>query len=383
VISTGDRRRELAAYAVIGFGGTLLAYGTVFKTQHWLHSMGSLLSVLGVSLALTAIRGLRTLPADRVKPSTGLRVLAAGTPAVVAALGLYALNEPPAAAVGSLALHDRQAGGVTIALPEGNDQPNPDHASKLIVELGGQPERGVGVVWQRGTFNDDSAKAMAASGAAKAGAPPPERLPDAAFRVGEGIEHRSFQVVQHDLITSITVFACGPRLFTVFTAGDGALDLARRVLATVRCDPAADPVPAIPAIVDLPSEWQPTASAPSELDYVKDNETIVVTLIDIVANDEMQGAIESAARQMGPEARLGARHEVTGPDGSHSIWGGTITHDGVSVPFQLATWPCVDRGFSLVVIHAGGPDEQTGMALFGHVHCAPRGASAPAGSAAR
>lgn len=368
---------------MIGFGGTLLAYGTVFKTQAWLHSMGSLLSVGGVALALTAIRGLRTLPADRVKPSIGLRVLAAGAPAVVAALGLYALNAAPAAAVGSLALHDRRAGGVTIALPEGNDQPNPDHASKLIVELGGQPERGVGVAWQRGTFNDDNAKAMAASGAARAGAPVPERLPDAAFRVGDGIEHRSFQIVQHDLITSITVFPCGPRLFTVFTAGDGALDLARRVLATVRCDPAADPVPAIPAIVDLPSEWQPTASAPGELDYVKDNETIVVTLVDIVANESMQGMMESTARQMGPEARLGTRHEVTGPDGSHSIWGGTITHDGVSIPFQLSTWPCLDRGYSLVVMHAGGQDEQSGMALFGHVRCVRRDEPVPAGSAAR
>ena len=368
---------------MIGFGGTLLAYGTVFKTQPWLHGMGSLLSVLGVALALSAIRGLRTLPADRVKPSTGLRVLAAGVPTVVAALGLYALAEAPAGGVESLALHDREASGVTIALPEGNDQPNPDHAPKLIVELGGRPERVVGVVWQLGTFSDDTAKAVAAGAAAKAGAPTPERLSDDTFRVGARLEHRSFRVVQHELITSITVFACGPRVFSVITAGDRALDLARRVLATVRCDPAAAPIPAIPAIVDLPSEWQPTASAAGELDYVKGNEMLAVTTIDVVAHDAMQGMMEATARQMGPEARLGARHEVTGPDGSHAIWGGTITRDGVSVPFQLATWPCLDRGFSLLVMHAGGPDEQTGMALFGHVHCVPRTASALAGSAAR
>jgi hypothetical protein len=115
---------------------------------------------------------------------------------------------------------------------------------------------------------------------------------------------------------------------------------------------------------------------------MRGNETIVVTAIDIVADDAMQGMMESAARQMGPEARLGDRHEITGPDGSHSIWGGTITHDGVSIPFQLATWSCPERDTALLVAHAGGPDEQTGIALFGHVRCARRGESASPGSAA-
>jgi hypothetical protein len=265
-------RRELRAYAGITFGLALLAYGPLAKAQGWQGQSTWMLPVLGVATVISAFHILRSLPVDRVRPPLRPRVLALLVPVAVVAVAVYVLR-PELEAV---ALRDRELAGVTIGLPDGDEAPNPQHAAAVMVTGAGGFDVGVGVIWQLGTFDDTNARAIADSGAAKVGgrATP---LADPTLVVGGGMPHRSFHIDAEGGQMSITVFACGPRLFGVIVAGDDTVGLARRVLASVRCHPPADEandhVPAIdppahpsrPSIAGLPVTGTASRAAPAAI----------------------------------------------------------------------------------------------------------------------
>ena len=72
-------------------------------------------------------------------------------------------------------------------------------------------------------------------------------------------------------------------------------------------------------------------------------------------------------------AKLGAQHEVVGPDGAHpvwTVWTGTVTEGDETVAFQISLWRCPARRLTLVAFHGGGGDERAGLELFEHLRCA-------------
>lgn len=232
VSSKNDRGRELGAYAVITFGMVLAVYGTAAKSDGWRSKSVWFLPVLGVALTITALRVLRSLPADRVKPPIGLRILAILVSVTVGAVALYLLSP----GLKGLALHDRELPGLTIGLPEGDEEPDPQNAAKVLITLGSRQDVFVGALWQVNTFDDANARGIADSAAANVGARA-EPWSDAELVVGDGVPHRSFRIDAQGVDMSITVFGCGARIFAVLVGGNGMPVLARRVLATVRCHP--------------------------------------------------------------------------------------------------------------------------------------------------
>jgi len=362
---TGDRGRDLGAYAAITVGLTVAGCAQAWGG----HRQGSwILPSIGVGLAVAAFSMLRTLPAARVKPSRALRVVTVVVTLVATVMGMV-LVTPKAE---DMALHDRELAGVTIGLPDGEEAPNPGHAAMVSIDHAGGFNTAVAVIWQFGTFDDAFARGIADAAAARMGAKA-EPLSDAALVVGSDGLHRSFGIATEAGEMSITVFACGTRIFGVMVGGDGMTGVARRMLATVRCRPPADDGDdRVPAIVEMPAGWQRAASEPRQLRYESGLEQMVVTSMEIVADAQVQSAVEAMARRMGFDARLGARHAVAASEGTHAVWGGTMTDAGVTVAFQIGTWPCPERRIALVAIHLGGDDENKGLALFEHVRCARR-----------
>jgi len=210
----------------------LAVYGTAAKSDGWRSKSVWFLPVLGVALTITALRVLRSLPADRVKPPIGLRILAILVSVTVGAVALYLLSP----GLKGLALHDRELPGLTIGLPEGDEEPDPQNAAKVLITLGSRQDVFVGALWQVNTFDDANARGIADSAAANVGARA-EPWSDAELVVGDGVPHRSFRIDAQGVDMSITVFGCGARIFAVLVGGNGMPVLARRVLATVRCHP--------------------------------------------------------------------------------------------------------------------------------------------------
>lgn len=379
----GVRGQELSGYAALSFGVALAVYSKIINEHVWPTGASVILMAIGIGSLFGGMQMLRSLPSDRVQPSFALRALAAVAPLAVAVAMMFTLAPTLESRIEQLALRDRDIEDVTIALPRGDESPNPQRAATLTISRVGGLDLFAAVLWQIGTFDDDNARAIAEAGAQNAGAGAPETLPDTALPVGTGIPHRSFHVTANSVDIFVTVFACGPRIYSVILGGGGAPELSRRILASVRCHAGAETGRTVPAIVELPDGWKLSSSEPGQLAYVLGDEMLGVTVMDIVADDALQGMMESTVRHLGAGARLGERRDVNTQSGRRPVWSGTITEGGVTVPLQLSAWSCPGRRVMLAVQHVGGRDDASTVDLIGRVRCAPAEASRPAGSGAR
>ena len=376
-MTRSDRTRELGAYAGIALGVALAAYSGLAESRGWQGETPHLMSSLGICAAVVGVFMLRALPFDRVRPTLAMRGLA-----ILAALAVggaaLALLEPRLDRLDRLVLHDRTLGSVTLALPTGDEAPNPQGAARVMITNVGGSDVGVGVLWQVGSFDDANAGAIADASAAPNGGKA-EPIPDGILPVGGGTAYRSFEVRGDAGAMWITVFSCGSRLYSVIVAGSRTYELARRVLASVRCQAsAADRTAEVPAVVDLPARWMRSATAPAGLSYVSGSEQLTIHSMDIIADDQLQGTMEVAARKMGNGARLGPRRDIVTADGPRAVWTGTFNEQSATVAFQVAVWRCPERDSALMLVHLGGDDERAALALFEHVRCARRDAPATA-----
>jgi hypothetical protein len=361
--------QELSAHAALSFGAGLVAYGSAIDKRIWPSGASTILIAIGVGAVITGFQLLRALPQERIRPPYWLRALVILAPLVAGTAVILALAPTLRSTIDRIALRDRDLEGLTIAVPEGNEIPNPQRSATLtIMEIAGL-ELAAGLIWQIGTFDDDTARDMVGAGARNAQASAPVPLPSTTLIVGADIPHRLFRVVSESAEIFITIFPCGRRVFGVFTGGEGALQLLRRMTASVRC--SADPraVPRVPAIVDLPDDWKPADAEPGQLAYTRDSETLVVVVADVIADGALQGAMESSVRRIGANARLDARRDVVTPSGTRPVWTGAVTIDDTTVPLHLSALTCPDQRVTLIIEHFGGSDETT-TELVGRVRCA-------------
>jgi hypothetical protein len=368
--NTSAWSQELSAHAALSFGAGLVAYGSAIDKHVWPSGAPTVLIAIGVGAAITGLQLLRVLPNERMRPPHWLRALAILTPLAVGAIGIFALAPTLHSTIERVALHDRELEGLTIALPAGNEMPNPQQAARLVISEIDGLGLAAGATWQIGTFDEDIARAMAEGGARKAQARAPEPLPAPTLIVGGGVPHRSFRIAAESADMFITVFPCGPRVFAVFAGGDGALALLRRMMASARCHADARAVPSVPAIVDLPDEWRPADTEPGQLRYARDSERLVVLAVDVISSDMFQGVMEATVRHLGANTRLDAHRDVATPSGTRPVWIGAITRDGTTVPLHVSALTCPAQRVTLIIEHVGGTDETNSIELFGRVRCA-------------
>jgi len=343
-----------------------VAYGAVLEEGRSRWGVPLILISLGVGAVVSGVQILRSLPPDRVGPPYWLRIVAAIPPLLVGAAAVYAFGP----SLQRVTLRDRTLAGVTIALPHGDEVPNPQQAASLVIQGIDGFDVGVAVVWQRGTWNDADVQAIADAGAAQAGAKP-ERLADSEVVLPEGVTHRSYRAVTSDTTIWLTLFACGPRIFNVFSGGQDALVLHRRILASLRCQPdPSDATASVPAIIDLPTGWKLATSDSQQRTYENDDQRLVVSAMDVISDGSLQSTMEVAARKIGTGAQLGPRHDAPGPDGQRAVWSGFVPAGESTIPFQLATWRCPNQAVSLVVFQIGGLEERSAIDLLGRIRCA-------------
>src|SRR5690349_7844724 len=147
-----QKRLVVAAAGGLGAAGAgVLLYRVFFLGLGWNGPGSTAMMVLGVALIAGASAGLRGGQAKSVPWWLRVAVAVPGL-AIGAAIG-FAI----APTIGHLALHDREAAGVTIGLPHGETETTEgDPVGKILVQRPGGFDSVAGVAWQGGALDDDS-----------------------------------------------------------------------------------------------------------------------------------------------------------------------------------------------------------------------------------
>ncbi len=357
-----QRRWIVAGAGALGATGAgLLLYRVFVLGMGWNGPGSTAMMVLGVALIAGASAGMRSAEAKSVPWWLRVAVAVPGL-AIGAAIG-FAI----APTIGHLALHDREAGGVTIALPHGDTETSEgDPVGKIQIMGPGGFQSLIGVAWQGGSLDADTAKpAIAALAQALGGNASLIEHDD--FDVG-GLPHWTATMSKNGDVGYLTVFACGANAYEVFTIGDGGEALSRRILATVRCHAKAGEAPAaLPIAFDAPAGWQPQDTGAGQLGWASKDEAVLVRPVAPGNDDDVEKVMSAMGPAIGGAITLGDRRR----EGDRTAWSGTMTVGKQSFAALVEAWTCPERSLRLLAfyLHAPGTDEHPGVELLTRVHC--------------
>jgi hypothetical protein len=357
-----ERRGLTAALgALIAFGAGLMAYRWFVLGFGWSGDRSTAIMVVSIAAMITGAQAPR-LGGDFKKVPWWLR-LAAALPGLAIGAGVGFLIAPTA---GHVALHDREAGNVTLGLPSGEETTQDGIVGKILIKRAGGFESIVGVTWQAGTLDDATMQALTSALAAGLQGQAQVVAKDDLV-VGDGLPHRAATMSKDGDSGWITMFTCGDRIVGVYAFGHAAEAFERRVLATVRCRAKPGDAPAqVPARFDAPTGWTAQATEPGQLAWASADAALLIRPIESADPDGVEKVFAAIGPAMGGQIHLGAKRA----DGTRTLWTGSISSDGQDMAALIALWACPGQGALLAMyLHAPGSDEAPGIDVLHRVRC--------------